>query len=74
VKAFGIIDLFGGPTRLSNDLGLPLSTVHRWGRANYIPEWRQPKLLELAVERHIALSVRDFPSVEERKSLAKDAA
>lgn len=74
MKAFGIIELFGGPTKLSGDLGIPLSTVHRWGRANYIPEWRQPKLLELAVEQQIPLSVTDFPTTEERISLNRVAA
>lgn len=74
MKASEIIALFGGFTRLSETLGLPLSTVHRWGRANYIPEWRQPRLLELAIERTITLSTTDFPTTSERISLNREAA
>lgn len=69
MTAFEIIERFGGPSRLSEGLGIPLTTVHRWGRANYIPQWRQPKLLELAVEQSVPLAVTDFPTVEERVSL-----
>jgi len=74
MKASEIIALFDGPTALSKCLGLPLSTVHRWSRANYIPEWRQPRLLELAVERQIALATSDFPTTDQRVSLARAAA
>lgn len=73
MKASDIIALFDGPTRLSETLGLPLSTVHRWGRANFIPEWRQPKLLELAASRNLALSTTDFPTTGDRISLSRAA-
>lgn len=74
MKSSDIIALFGGFTRLAETLGLPLSTVHRWGRANYIPEWRQGRLLELAIERNIPLSTADFPTTEDRISLNSEAA
>lgn len=63
-----------GRTEVSRALGVPLSTVSSWGRANYIPEWRQPKLLELAAARSIRLSTADFPSAIDRVRLGKAAA
>jgi hypothetical protein len=56
-----IIRSFGGLTRLSTLLGVPTSTVHSWQSINYIPAWRQPKILELAATQGIALSTADFP-------------
>ena len=61
-----------GRTELAKAMGVPLSTVSSWGRANYIPEWRQPKILELASSRGVALSTADFPPESGRIQLAKD--
>lgn len=74
MTAFDIIGLFGGSAKLSDALGIPLTTVHRWGRANFVPPWRQARVLELAVEHNIPLSTTDFPTEAERISLTKVAA
>jgi hypothetical protein len=63
-----------GRTELAKALRVPLSTVSSWGRANYIPEWRQPKLLELAQGRGITLSTADFPTADQRVSLGRQEA
>lgn len=68
-----IIDKFGTIVGLANELGVPMTTVSSWGRANYIPAWRQPKLLELAAARGIDLSTADFPSPNARVKLGKAA-
>lgn len=74
MKASDIISLFGSITDLAGDLGAPMTTVSSWGRANYIPKWRQPKLLELAAEREIPLATTDFPTPDERVALGREAA
>jgi hypothetical protein len=61
MTASGIIELFGGLTKLSALSGVPTSTIHSWGDKNYIPAWRQPQLLTLAVANGIELSTADFP-------------
>jgi hypothetical protein len=64
-----------GRTELSKAMRVPLSTVSSWGRFNYIPGWRQPKILELAASRGLTLSTADFPSSDDRIPLNKaDAA
>lgn len=63
-----------GRTELAKAIGVPLTTVSSWGRANYIPEWRRPKLLELAHDRGITLSTSDFPKPEDRVSLGRQEA
>lgn len=74
MTASDIITRFGTIADLARDLGVPMTTVSSWGRANYIPEWRQPKVLELAAFRGIALSTTDFPSEDERVRLGRAAA
>lgn len=74
MKASDIIEKFGKIAELARELGVPMTTVSSWGRANYIPAWRQPKLLELAAERGVTLSTADFPTEDERVKLTKDAA
>jgi hypothetical protein len=74
MTASDIIARFGTIADLARDLGVPMTTVSSWGRANYIPDWRQPKLLELAACRGISLSTTDFPSEDERVRLGKAAA
>jgi hypothetical protein len=56
-----IIDKFGGTSAFAAALGVPVSTAHSWKANNYIPHWRQPKVLELAFERTLDISVTDFP-------------
>jgi hypothetical protein len=62
MQAIDIIQRLGGVMQVSRDLGLSFTTVSSWGRANRIPEWRQPALLRLAVEKSIPLSTADFPT------------
>jgi hypothetical protein len=66
MTALDIIKSLGGVMQVARDLGLPFTTVSSWGRSNHIPEWRQPKLLELAVTKSIALSTDDFPAPKTR--------
>lgn len=70
MTASDIIDRFGTIADLARDLGVPMTTVSSWGRANYIPAWRQPKLLELAAAKDITLSTADFPLPEDRVRLS----
>jgi hypothetical protein len=74
MTALEIINELGGVMQVSRDLAVSFTTVSSWGRANQIPAWRQPKVLELAVEKGVALSTSDFPSPEERVTLGKVAA
>ena len=74
MKASEIIALFGSIADLARDLGVPMTTVSSWGRANQIPAWRQPKLLELAMARGITLATTDFPCPDERVKLGRQAA
>ena len=55
-----IITLFGGQTTLASLLGKGQTTVSYWAKTGLIPPRWQPKLLDLAKERGIALSPRDF--------------
>jgi hypothetical protein len=57
-----IIMRLGGITEVASELGVPLTTVSSWGRKNRIPEWRQPALMRLALEKNIPLSTSDFPA------------
>jgi hypothetical protein len=66
MTARDIIQKLGGIKPLSDSMGIPLTTISSWARSNRIPDWRQPKLLELAVERDIPLSTADFPTPDER--------
>lgn len=74
MKASDIIARFGSIAELARELGAPMTTVSSWGLVNQIPLWRQPKLLELAAARGIALSTADFPSPDERVRRGKAAA
>lgn len=74
MKASDIIARFGSIADLARELGVPMTTVSSWGRFNYIPAWRQPKLLEIAAARGLQLSTTDFPTPEDRKVPKADAA
>lgn len=74
MKASDIIEKFGTIADLARELGVPMTTVSSWGRANQIPVWRQPKLLELAAARGITLAITDFPAPDERVKLGREAA
>lgn len=64
--ANSIIDALGGTSAVAGELNLTPSVVHGWRRSNFIPLWRQPSVLAVAVKKGVALSTVDFPSVAER--------
>jgi hypothetical protein len=66
MTAKDIIQSLGGVMQVGRDLGISFTTVSSWARANQIPEWRQPKVLELAVSKGVALATTDFPPKSER--------
>jgi hypothetical protein len=74
MRADDIIDTFGGTSALAKLLDLKASTVHSWRIANYIPEWRQTRLLELALELKKPIGATDFPPISERISAKRVAA
>jgi len=51
---------------MSRDMGIPLTTIEGWKAANYVPEWRQPTLLDRAKSLKIKLRSRDFPPITAR--------
>jgi hypothetical protein len=63
-----IISDLGGPAAVARETSIPLTTVHSWCRSNFIPEWRQPKIIELARRKKKSLVPADFPTVEYRIS------
>lgn len=65
-----IMDKFGGLTAFAAAVGVPTSTAFSWKDKNYIPAWRQPGLLRLAVERGVPLSTADFPAKQPRRAAA----
>lgn len=56
-----IIDELGGATAISNGTGLPITTVHSWKRAQFVPDWRRPALIAFARKVGKPLSASDFP-------------
>ena len=57
-----IIERLGGRKPVSDALSIPYTTVQGWEVANFVPEWRRPTLLALAVERGASISTDDFPA------------
>jgi hypothetical protein len=57
-----IIDDLGGATAISNETGIPLTTVHSWKRAKFVPRWRISPLLDLAQRLGKPLRESDFPT------------
>jgi hypothetical protein len=74
MTASDIISKFDSIAALARELGVPMTTVSSWGRANHIPVWRQPEVLRLAHARGIDISTGDFPPPEDRIKLGKEAA
>lgn len=74
MTASEIIQQLGGVMQVARDLGVSFTTVSSWGRCNQIPEWRQPKLLELAMTKNASLSTADFPARDERINPKREAA
>lgn len=76
MTASEIIDSFIGENRFASItefakvLDAPLSTVSSWRSWNQIPAWRQPRILELAVQMNVPLSTADFPAPDDRVKAA----
>jgi hypothetical protein len=70
MTASDIIDKFGGTSALARLLDLNASTVDSWRSWNRIPKWRQPRILELAIDHGVRLSTSDFPLPEQRRKAA----
>jgi hypothetical protein len=62
MTASDIVDRFGGTSALAKLLDAKVSTVHSWRVTNSIPEWRQEKILQIALTHNIRLSTADFPN------------
>lgn len=56
-----IFDALGGATVISNESGIPLTTVHSWKRAGFVPNWRVPALIGVAAKLGKPLSATDVP-------------
>jgi len=65
-----IMQQLGGFTKVANAIKAPVTTVHSWKRANFIPEWRHAALLALAKKNRVPLSAADFPPPPPRKDKA----
>jgi hypothetical protein len=57
-----ILDALGGVTAVSNETGIPLTTVHSWKRSGFVPKWRIPTLVSLAKRLGKPLSEASFPA------------
>ena len=57
-----IFDKLGGHAAVAEKTGIPLTTVHSWKRANFIPEWRRPAVLAVAKKAKVVVTDSDFPS------------
>jgi hypothetical protein len=62
MTAAEIIANLGGVSAVARQLGIPKTTIYSWRERDLIPEWRQPALLRLALEKSVTLSTADFPS------------
>lgn len=56
-----IIDELGGATAISNETGIPLTTVHSWKRSRFVPRWRVASLVALAERLGKPFGESDFP-------------
>lgn len=65
-----IIAALGGSAAVSRKSGIPLTTIEGWKSANFIPEWRQPALLNVAKSEKVALTVDDLPPKPARRKAA----
>lgn len=66
-----IIDkVLEGPTVISKETGIPLTTVHGWKRAQFVPAWRVPTLVDLANRKGKPLTEADFPTERPQQAAA----
>lgn len=51
----------GGVTAVSNEIGIPITTVHSWKRTGFVPRWRVPALVSLAERLGKPITEASFP-------------
>lgn len=56
-----ILEQLGGVAAVSNETGIPFTTVHTWKRAGFVPHWRVPTLVSLAKSRGKPIDTADIP-------------
>lgn len=56
-----ILNELGGVTAISNETGIPLTTVHSWKRTGFVPPWRVPTLVLLAQRLGKSITEASFP-------------
>jgi len=52
----------GGVTAIANETGIPLTTVHSWKRARFVPRWRVQALVVMAEKLGKSITVANFPT------------
>jgi hypothetical protein len=57
-----IIGRLGGRKAVSDALSIPYTTVQGWEVSDFVPDWRRPGLLALAMQLDKPLSTDDFPA------------
>jgi hypothetical protein len=66
-----ILEELGGVTAISNETGIPLTTVHSWKRTGFVPLWRVPTLVSLAERLGKPITAASFP---QRRGSPQEAA
>lgn len=51
----------GGVTAIANETGIPLTTVHSWKRARFVPRWRVQALVLMAKKLGKEITEASFP-------------
>jgi hypothetical protein len=68
--AFSVIEKLGGKAYVADELGLDKSTLSRWcqskpsGTGGVIPQKHWGKLLEVAAERRVRLTLKELAAIE----------
>ena len=60
-----IIDKFGGLTKMSQKINVPISTIQSWGRSNKIPHWR--KYCVVSAAKSLKIEINDEIFTERNK-------
>jgi hypothetical protein len=56
-----IIEDLGGSKAIADETGIPLTTVHSWKRARFVPRWRVATLVSLAQKLGKPITEDSFP-------------
>lgn len=57
-----IFAALGGVTAIATETGIPLTTVHSWKRASFVPRWRVQALVLMAEKLGKPITEASFPS------------